>query len=74
MGMPKLFKQLKKSFDGSIMDDPEKWGFGAHRIDRSLELKPDYDGPFPINVDGSIINCIGSAKFRIIDQITLLAG
>jgi len=72
-GFLRLISQLKHAWDGSILDDPDRWGFRHLRVGRRLTLRPDDDEPFPINVDGSTMECRKSATVEIIDQIRLLA-
>jgi len=74
IGSLKLYWQLKKAWDSSIMDNPEKWGFETYCIKNSLELCPTDGKTFPLNVDGSTMICGQSAKIGIIDQINLIAN
>lgn len=74
IGFLKLYGQLKKAWDSSIMDNAEKWGFETFCIKKNLELHPTDDKPFPLNVDGSTMICSQSSKIEIIDQINLLAN
>ncbi|MCG6955346.1 MAG: hypothetical protein LJF04_05070 [Gemmatimonadetes bacterium] len=73
LGVLKLPAQFKRAFDGSIQDDPERWGFEGHRVDGTLTLAPTGRRPFPVNVDGSTLRCRGAASFRIVDQVRLMA-
>jgi len=73
MGFFNLYRQLKHAFDATIMDDPERWGFESFRIMKNLELRPATDDIFPVNVDGSTMNCEGSVRFEISDTIQLLS-
>jgi len=72
-GIFKLPGQFKKTWDSSIVNEPEKWGFEKFRIGKSLELKPETEKPFKINIDGSTMLCKDSVKFKIIDQINLIS-
>ena len=31
LGVAKLYRQLKRAWNGSILDDPERWGFESFR-------------------------------------------
>jgi len=73
-GFFNLYRQLKHAFDGSITDDPARWGFESFHIDRSLEIRPDTGGMFPVNTDGSVMECTSSARFEIVDRISLFAN
>jgi diacylglycerol kinase family enzyme len=72
-GLLKLSKQFKHAWDASIRDNPDKWGFESYTIKKSLKIKPDHNTIFPINVDGSTMNCIQSAMFKICNQINLIS-
>jgi len=72
-GILKLPGQFKKTWNSSIVDEPDKWGFEKFRIGKSLELKPDTKKRFRINIDGSTMHCEDSVKFKIIDQINLIS-
>ncbi|MCP4727344.1 MAG: hypothetical protein GY863_20070, partial [bacterium] len=74
IGSFKLPGQFKRTWNASIRDEPEKWGYETYRIDRSLELKPDSDDPFEVNIDGSTMFCKSTLSIRIIDQINLISG
>jgi len=74
LGVLRLLGQAKRARNGSIMDEPERWGMHSYRVADALELAPDGDTPFPVNVDGSTLVCRGSARIRRVDGIRLLAG
>ena len=74
LGILKLPKQFSKAFDGSIMDEPGKWGFAAYAVKESLRIESDSVGAFPVNIDGSTMMSIDWAEFRIVDRINLIAG
>ena len=73
IGVHKLPGQFKRAFDSSIQKNPERWGFEHHRVEGVLDISPSGKAPFPVNVDGSTMKCRGSASFRIVDQINLMA-
>lgn len=73
LGLLNLPAQFKHAWDSSIIERPELWGFESYRIDKSLKIEPDNDRPFPVNVDGSTMECRHSATFQIVDQINLIS-
>lgn len=73
LGLHMLPSQFKHSWDSSIMEQPERWGFEPYRIDKVLTIEPDTDMPFPVNVDGSTMFCKHWVSFRIVDQIKLIS-
>lgn len=73
-GIFNLYRQLKHAFDSSIMDDPVRWGFESFCVNKHLEIQPESDEMFPVNTDGSIMECMTSARFEIIDQIHLFSN
>lgn len=74
MGTLTLYRQLKHAFDASILKNPARWGFESFRVTKLLEIRPDSEGPFPVNVDGSTMMCAEFARFRIVDRIHLLSS
>jgi diacylglycerol kinase family enzyme len=73
LGFLRLFSQMRKAWNASILDDAERWGFESFCIKERLVLKPDRDDLFPVNVDGSTLLCRESASFEIVSQIHLLS-
>ena len=73
LGLLRIFGQMKRAWNASILEDPQRWGFESFCIKERLTLKPDRDDPFPVNVDGSTLLCRDSASFEIVDQIRLLS-
>ena len=73
LGLLKLPGQFKHAWDASIAGDPERWGFETYCIKKSLRLKPDNDIAFNVNTDGFTMKCVGSVRFRISNQIKLIA-
>ena len=55
------------------MKDPERWGFEPYQVTGALKLAPEGLATFEINIDGSTMVCTGSARFRIVDRINLIA-
>jgi hypothetical protein len=73
LGLLRLPGQFKHAWDASVLDNPNRWGFEPYRVVESLTLSPSGKAPFPVNVDGSTMVCTGSARFRIVDRIKLIA-
>jgi diacylglycerol kinase family enzyme len=73
IGALKVPWQLVRSFDGSIQEDPERWGFEHYRVGGTLSLAPVGGGEFPVNVDGSTLRCRTAATFDIVDHVRLMA-
>lgn len=74
LGLSKLPNQFRKTWNASILEDPELWGFEKYCIKKSLMLKPLDDNLFKVNIDGSTMECQSSVKFKITDQINLIAN
>ncbi|MCP4566193.1 MAG: hypothetical protein GY841_01295 [FCB group bacterium] len=74
IGAIKLLGQLKHAWNSSIMEEPQKWGFESFCIEKKLILEPDGADVFPVNVDGSTLECRISASFEICDKIHLLSA
>jgi len=74
LGTRRLVGQFRHAWNGSVLDDPERWGFEAHRISGTLRLARENGRPFPVNVDGSTMLCHEAADFRIVDQVRLLSA
>lgn len=73
-GAFRLVRQLKHAWDGSIMNDPQKWGFGSFTVGTKLQLQPLDGGEFPLNTDGSTMICHGSVEVTICDRVFLLSS
>lgn len=73
LGPFKLPGQFRRAFDSTIQEEPERWGFEHVRVQGTLALAPEGGGAFPVNVDGSTLACRGEARFRIVDQVRLMA-
>lgn len=73
IGLRKLVGQARHARDGSIMDDTDQWGMESFEISELLELEPGGGAQFPINVDGATLLCTDRARFRIVDQVRLIA-
>jgi diacylglycerol kinase family enzyme len=73
LGFARLPGQARRARDGSIERDPARWGLEEYPVTRSLEIAVADGGTFPVNVDGSTLLCRGSARFRRVDRIPLMA-
>lgn len=73
LGLARLPGQLRAAFKGTILQDPARWGFESFRVAQSLVLRPGNDDPFPLNTDGSTLECRRSAQVRIVGQLNFLA-
>lgn len=74
IGLKKLPGQFRRAWDASILKRPEEFGFESYRVLKKLEIAPESDNPFPVNIDGSTMLCRGPAQFQIIDSIRLISG
>jgi diacylglycerol kinase family enzyme len=73
LGLARLPGQARRARNGSIERDPEPWGLEEYPVTESLELAVADGGAFPVNVDGSTLDCHGSARFGRVDRIPLMA-
>ena len=73
-GVLRFPRQVRCAWNASIMDDPDRWGFERFRVEKTLRLEPEGDGPFPLNVDGATLICRRAAKFRIAGQVAILSA
>lgn len=72
-GLRRLFGQARHARNGSIMDNPDKWGMAHIPVPGKLMLELRGGDPFPLNVDGSTLVCRGSATIERVDHINLIA-
>ncbi len=73
LGVGRVLGQARRARDGSIMQDPERWGMEHHTISETLRLESDGRRPFPLNVDGSTLLCQGAAVISRAGSISLIA-
>ena len=73
IGRFKMIGQITHTWNASILDDPEKWGFKTYRINKSLKLQPD-KSPFNVNIDSLTMICEKSVRFQICNRINLFAS
>lgn len=71
-GLIKLFSQAKHARNGSIIEDPSRWGLESVSAKQKLELVPDSVSPFPVNVDGSTFIAESSMLFERVAKIPLI--
>jgi diacylglycerol kinase family enzyme len=74
LGAAKLVAQIKHARDGSITDDPARWGLVSIVAKDRLELIPTHGKPFPVNVDGGTFIAEESMLFERTGQIPLIAN
>jgi len=74
LGVFKLIRQLKHAWDASILEDPDRWGFESFCVKKMLRIELADHGNFPVNIDGSTMECSESATFQIIGQIRILTA
>jgi hypothetical protein len=73
-GLIRLVGQLRRMKDGTVLEDPARWGLEPYPVTDSLVIEPDRPGRFPVNVDGSTMNCAGSAVIRRTGTIPLISS
>ncbi len=73
IGILKLFNQMKNTWNTSILDNPDKWGFNSYSIKDSLKLVLEGGGIFETNIDGATMLCDKYVIFNIVDQINLIS-
>jgi len=71
-GILRLPKQLKHTWDASVLEDPDRWGFEGFRVERELVLRPEGRQTFRLNTDGSELECWNSATVTIDKQLYFL--
>lgn len=74
LGLLRLPGQFRHAWDGSIVEQVQRYGFEHYQVTDDLTLEPRTQRPFPVNVDGSTMRCTGRVCFRIVDQIRLLSA
>ena len=73
LGVRRLIGQGRHARNGSIMYNPDKWGMAHYAVEGTLRLEPRGKGSFPLNVDGSTLQCRGAATIERVDSISLIA-
>ena len=73
MGIMRLLPQVKRARSGSITQDPQRWGLESICVRQELELVPNSDKPFPVNVDGSTFRAEQTMVFRRVGKVPLIA-
>ncbi|MFC2107184.1 diacylglycerol/lipid kinase family protein [Bacteroidota bacterium] len=74
IGIHKLVGQFKHTWDASVTENPEKWGFEKFCIKKSLIIKSSSKNMFKVNIDGSTMKCINEVDFAIVNQINLISA
>ena len=74
LGPRRLPGQLRAAWNASILDHPAQYGLESFRVARRLELRPLGNAPFPLNVDGSILECRGAALVERVGRLQFLSG
>jgi len=74
LGPGRLPGQLRAAWNASILEDPARYGLESFRIDERLELRPIRGDSFPLNADGSILECRGAARVERVGQLQFLSG
>jgi diacylglycerol kinase family enzyme len=72
-GTRRLPGQLRAAWNASILDNPARYGLESFRITNRLELRPQPNTPFPLNADGSILECRDAALVERVDRINFLS-
>jgi diacylglycerol kinase family enzyme len=73
LGLHRLPGQVRAAWKARILEEPERWGTEHHEIHDSLELDCAAR-EFPLNVDGSTLDCRGSVRISRVDRVSLLCG
>jgi len=73
LGLFKLSGQFKSTWNASVLENPDKWGFESYCIKKSLKLMPTKGDSFNVNIDGSTMKCQKSVNFSISNQINLIS-
>jgi diacylglycerol kinase family enzyme len=73
-GMLRIPSQAIKAFSGKIIEDPARYGMEHYCVRDRLELIPDTEDRFPINVDGSTMLCRRGVRFQIVDSVRLFTS
>lgn len=74
IGIHKLVGQFKHTWDASVAENPEKWGFEKFCIKKTLRIESVSTKMFKVNIDGSTMECIADVEFAIQDQINLISA
>jgi len=75
LGAVRLLQQARRVRNGTIDDDPVRFGWETFSVDETLRLETAgrfASAPFPANVDGSTMVCRGALTIRRVDRIPLI--
>ncbi|MEN8006263.1 MAG: diacylglycerol kinase family protein [Candidatus Krumholzibacteriota bacterium] len=73
LGARRLIGQARHARNGTIMQDPSRWGMTHFHVKGTLTLESVGQRSFPLNVDGSTLRCRGAATIRRVGEISLIA-
>jgi len=73
-GILRLPFQARMAFSGEIQKNPDRYGLEHHCVKERLDLVPDTEYRFPINVDGATMLCQRGARFQIVDSVRLFTS
>jgi len=74
MGILKLLGQVKHAKSGTILKDPERWGLESVTATNQIDLLPDTDDPFPVNIDGSTFVAEKCMTFKRAGIVSLISN
>lgn len=73
-GLTKLFQQARHANNGTIMDEPDHWGFESYTVEKRLIIYGGADTRFPVNIDGSTLLAKTAVEITRTGTISLLAN
>lgn len=73
-GFIKLLQQARHAKDGTIMNDPDQWGFESYTVGKHLIIYGDADTTFPVNIDGSTLLARTALEITRTGTISLLTN
>lgn len=73
-GLFAVSRQFKEAWGGKVLKQKQALGFQGYSVKQKLKLTTQEKRPFPLNVDGSTLDCNEYAELRICGQINLYSG
>ncbi len=73
-GFVKLFQQARHAKKGTIMNEPETWGFESYNAEKQVTIYGAADADFPVNIDGSTLQAKFAVDITRTGTISLLAN
>lgn len=70
-GLFAVSKQFKQAWGGKVLEQKQALGFQGYTVEQKLRLTTQEKRPFPLNVDGSTLECKEFAELKIVGQINL---